>query len=112
MKAVHVLGLVDRLDHLVLVDMFRQGQLHQNTVHLRVGIQFGDNAEQLRFRNRLRLADRRVANPHLGRRLGLTRHIRHAAGIFAHQNHDQMGHPAVLFAERRHLGGHFGLKFR
>ena len=49
---------------------------------------------------------------HLGRRLGLARHIRHAAGIFAHQNHDQMGHPAVFFADRRHLGGHFGLKFR
>ena len=42
----------------------------------------------------------------------IARHIAHAGRIVAHEHHDQMGHPAVFFAERRHLGGHLGLKFR
>ena len=112
METVHVLLAADRRDHPILVDMLRQGQLHQNPVHAVVGVQFADQRQQLRLARLRRAADRRVANPHLGRRLGLARHIRHAAGVFTHQNHDQMGHPAVFFAERRHLGGHFGLKFR
>ena len=110
MEPIHILRLVDRLDHLRLVDMLRQGQLHQNAVHLRIGIQFGNQPQQLRLRNRLRAADRRVADSDLGRGLRLTRHITHARGIVPHENHHQMGHAPVFCREGLHLLGHFGLQ--
>ena len=111
MEAVDILPLVDRGDHLVLVDMLGQGQLHQDSVDAFVGIQVGDDAEQLGLADRLRLADRRIADADFGRGLGLARHIGDAARVFAHEDYDQMRHASVFRAESSHFGGHFGLEF-
>ena len=110
METVHVLRLVDGGDHLLLVDMLRQRQLHQNPVHLRIGVQSGDDSEQLLLGDRLGLADRRVANAHLGRSLGLARHITHAGGVLAHENHHQMRHTPVFRGKVLHLLRHLGLQ--
>jgi len=47
MEAVHVLGGRDGLDHLVRVDVRRQGQLHQDAVDAGVAVERIDAREQL-----------------------------------------------------------------
>ena len=112
MEAVDILLFVDGGDHLVLVDMFRKGQLDQNAVHLVVEVQRRDDVQQFGLGDRLRLADRGVADAHLGRSLGLARHIAHAAGVLAHEDDNQMGHTAIVRGEGLHLVRHFKFQFR
>ena len=92
--------------------MLGQGQLDQNAVHLVVEVQRRDDVQQFGLGDRLRLADRGVANAHLGRSLGLARHIAHAAGVLAHEDDNQMGHTAVFRGEGLHLVRHFEFQFR
>ena len=47
MEAVHVLHRVDRVDDPVLVDLLRQRELHEDPGHARVGVQVGDEREQV-----------------------------------------------------------------
>jgi hypothetical protein len=46
MKAVHVLVRVDRLDRRLRGDPRRQGKLHQDAVHRRIGVQPRDPGDQ------------------------------------------------------------------
>ena len=112
MEAVDILLFVDGGDHLVLVDMFRKGQLDQNAVHLVVEVQGRDDVQQFGLGNGLGLSDRGIADAHLGRSLGLARHIAHAAGVLAHEDDNQMGHTAVFRGEGLHLVRHFKFQFR
>ena len=112
MEAVDILLFVDGGDHLVLVDMFRKGQLDQNAVHLVVEVQGRDDVQQFGLGNGLGLSDRGIADAHLGRSLGLTRHIAHAAGVLAHEDDNQMGHTAIFRGEGLHLVRHFKFQFR
>ena len=44
MEAVDVLGRIDRSDDFLGVDLLRQRQLHQNAVHVPLGIELRDQA--------------------------------------------------------------------
>ncbi len=46
-KAVDILGRIDGGDDRVLVDLVGQGQLHQDAVHRRIGIELVDQRQQL-----------------------------------------------------------------
>ena len=50
MKSVNILGRIDRVDHQILVQMFRQRQLHQNSVNIRIPVQTVDHFQQLFLR--------------------------------------------------------------
>ena len=54
MEAVDILVGVDGQQNPGLVDLPRQGQLHQDAVNCRVGVQLRDQAEQLAFGGRPR----------------------------------------------------------
>ncbi|MNR28436.1 hypothetical protein D3C85_1457600 [compost metagenome] len=47
MKTVDVLDRVNGMDHRLLVDMRRQGQLHQDAVHRAVGVQLRNQFQHL-----------------------------------------------------------------
>ena len=53
-KAVDVLGRVDRRDHLLGVDLLGQRQLHQDAVHRRIGIELADQRQQFGLAHGLR----------------------------------------------------------
>ena len=111
-EAIHILLLTNPCDHLIRIDMFRQRQLDQNSVHRIVGIEVVDNFQQLLLRNVRRLANRRIQDTDLVGSLRLTRHIGYAARILTDQHHYQMGQPAVFLRECLHLLGHLGLASR
>ena len=47
MEAVHVLGGTDAVERLFGIQSLGQGELYQNAVHIRVGIQLVDEGIQL-----------------------------------------------------------------
>ena len=63
MKAVHVLGRIDRRDDLLRVDLRRQRQLHQDAVHRRSALSSRDQRRAIRLRSTLcrQIADRTSA---------------------------------------------------
>ena len=109
METVHILPAVDGCDDLVGVDVFRKRQLHEDTVHLLIGIQLLYQRQHLRFGNRLRTADGGIPYPYLVCRLGLARHIRHTARVLADKHHHQMRYPAVFLFKFLHSDGHLPL---
>lgn len=52
METVHVFARVDRFDHFLFRDVFRQGQLYDESVHVGIVVQFGDFSEQVDFADR------------------------------------------------------------
>ena len=55
-KAVDVLDRIDRADDASLVDLAGQRQLDEDAVDLLIGVQVGDEVEQLRLARLLRQA--------------------------------------------------------
>ena len=47
MESFHVLAWIDCVDHALRVDVLRQWQLHQNPIHSVIGIEPGDQRQQL-----------------------------------------------------------------
>ena len=65
MKAVDVLGRIDRGDDLLRVDLRRQRQLHQDAVHRGSALSLRDQRQQLGFAGRRRqpVVERRACRP-------------------------------------------------
>ena len=102
MEAVHVLHRVDRVDDAVLVDLLRQGELREDPGHARVGVQVGDEREQVGLggvRGEL-VVDRLDAG--LGAGLALHAHVDGRGGVVA----DEHGGEPDRNAERGHVAGH------
>ena len=90
-ETVNVLARVDSLDNLLLRDVAGQGQLHDETVNLRIGVQLVDTCEQLLF-------GCLFGHTHYGRgettlvaALLFVRNVSLARSIVTHQNRHQMG---------------------
>ena len=49
MEPIHILGWIDGRDDFVRIDLLWQRQLHQDAVDLLVGIELGDQIDQLGF---------------------------------------------------------------
>ncbi len=79
--------------------MTRQRQLHEDAVHIVVGIELGDEREQLLLGDRRVATQRRVAYAHFGCGLGLAGYVRYAAGVFADEYDNEVGHAAVSLGE-------------
>ena len=47
MEPVHILGRINRVDDQIAVQMFRQRQLHEDAMHRRIGVQLGDQRQQI-----------------------------------------------------------------
>ena len=103
-EGVHVLFGVDSQQNLFLVQMLRQGQLHQNTVDVRVVVQLIDQRKQ---RCLVGIGGQLVA---LGKKANLltgavlVTHVNPRGGILAHDHHGKAGGVAVFLFEIFRIG--------
>ena len=58
METVHILTVVDGFNHFLLGDMLGQGKLYDETVHIRILVQFAYLGEQFLFSNVCLVADK------------------------------------------------------
>ena len=109
MESVHVFFFVDGGNDAVFVDVIRQRQLHQDAVHALIGIQVGNQRQQLLLGNAGRPQDGGILDSHDLAGLTLAPHIGLAGRVLPYQNHHQMRHAAIFLREQGHLLRHFGL---
>ena len=104
MKAVDVLGRADGLQDVGGADVRRQGQLHQDAVHRRVGVEPADQRQQIGLAGRFR---QMVIDRHDAGGAGLPRlafHIDLARRIGPHQHHGKARCDAGRGLQPAHLG--------
>lgn len=90
METVHVFARVNRFDHFLFRDVFRQGQLYEESVHVGIVVQFGDFSEQVSFADRFVEAQHRRTEAHFGAAFLLVAHVSLARSVVADQDGDQM----------------------
>ena len=91
MKTIDVFSRVHGIEYGFLVDMIRQWQLHQNTVHLWVFVQGDDPGHDLVMRCAgVQTVDSRV-HPRICRLTFLVTDIDLAGGVFTDQDHGESG---------------------
>ena len=86
MKAVNILARIDGVDDALRIDMLGQRQLHQDAVDPVVGIEPGDQRQQLGFAGCRRQVLLKALDAGSGRRLALVADIDLARRIVADQN--------------------------
>ena len=89
MEAVDILGRIDGQQHLRGVDVLGQRQLHQDAVHGLVGVEPGDQRQQLGFGRALGQAMIEARHAELGRELALAADIDLARRVLADQHRCQ-----------------------
>ncbi len=100
-EAIDILLGGDCVQHRVGVEMLWQGQLHQNTVNLRIGVEFGDFCQDF---SRRRIGGEHMffrIKPGLSAGIDLVAHIDLRRGIFAHEDH---GEPRTYALSGQFLG--------
>ncbi len=106
-EAVHVLGRVDGEQHLGLVDVARQGQLHEDAVDGRVLVVPVDAGKQFRLGGVRRQGHLLGVDAEGVGGAVLGRHVRLGGRVLAHQDRHQAGNEVVLLFEAGDLGGEF-----
>ena len=105
-KAVHILGWVDCLQHLRSVDMLGERQLHENAINGVIRVKPRDQREQLRlarFGGQTMLEGSHAGFHGL---LGLGPDINLACRVFANQHNRKPRLYAMLLFQARHSSGH------
>ena len=112
METIHVLAIVDGLDDLLLIDMFRQGQLYDETIDIVVLVQLIYTCQEFCFCDISLETDERAleATGLTGQYLIL--HIRFRSSVMAHQYGSQMGLLATLSNNLLNLFGNLSLDGR
>ena len=108
MEAVDILVRVDGVDDGLFLDVIGQGQLHQDAVDRPVGIQFGDETEQVCLRRvdvQPVLETFHAAGDRLFR---LVADIDLAGGILADQHDREAGRQAVILFQTANRDGDAG----
>ena len=106
MKAVDVLGRIDGQQHVRGVDVPGQRQLHQDAVHAGIGVEPGDQRQQLGLGGLLGQAMIEARHAELGRHLALAAHIDLAGRIGADQDRRQAGLGAAFGDQLGHTRAH------
>ena len=91
LETVHVLAGVDAIDQRILVDVTGQRRLHQDAVHVRVGIETVDQGEQVGLGGVGGKVMIERAKTDLVAGLALVAHVHRRGGIAADQHHGQPG---------------------
>ena len=92
MKSVDVLAWIDRIDDALRIDVLRQRQLHQNAVDIVVGIELGDQRQELGFAGGLRQVPLEARNAGRGRGFALGAHVHLACRIVAYEHGAKPGY--------------------
>ena len=103
MEAVDIFPIVDGHDHLLLVDMLRQGQLHDESVYIGVIVQLFDLCQDLVFRDVLLHPDERRTEPAGLAREYLILYIGLTATVMTYQDGSKMRTLAPLGQHLLHL---------
>ena len=102
MEPVGILGRIDRIDHRLLVDLIREGQLHQNAVNRVVAVEPLDQRQKLFLRGRVGQHMLEALHPGLERRLVLIADIDLARRIGADQHDRQTWRQIMLDFQLRY----------
>ncbi|EKD61865.1 MAG: hypothetical protein ACD_54C00063G0003 [uncultured bacterium] len=106
MKAIDILGRINRVDDQFRVQMRRQRQLHQNAMHFRIGVQRFHQRQQIGFCGIHRQTMFKRGHADLDGRGVLVAHIDLRRRVFADQHHRQTGLDAVFFLQLGDMRGH------
>ena len=106
-EAVDVLLRRDRVDDRLVADVLRHGQLHEDAVDRRIGVEVLHELDERLLRRLGRQADLARVHARLRARLLLGRHVAHARGIVPHENDREPGRHALRRLEFRHARGDF-----
>ena len=106
MKPVHILGRINTVDYQIAVQVIGQRQLHQDTMHRRIGIEPVKQRQKIGFAGvGLQLVLERV-HANFDGLLAFGTHVDLARGILADQHHRKTGRNGVLGLQGRHMLGH------
>src|SRR5688572_9578459 len=89
MEAVHVLDRLDRPDHLALVDLLRQRQLHEDSGDTFVRVQLPDERQELFLQGLLGKNMVEGLDSDLPAGLLLPQHVHRRGGVLAHEHRGQ-----------------------
>ena len=103
MKSVHVLAIVDGFNDFLLVDVFRQRQLHNESVHIVVGVKTCDSLKQFRLGHIGLIANERRFKSTLLTGFHFVSHIGLASTVVTHKNRSKM---RTFLSSRNHFS-HF-----
>ena len=109
MEAIHILAIVYRHGNLLLVDVLRQRQLHNETIHVSILVELIYTLQKLLLSNILLKTDQRRFESALFACQNLVLHIGFAATIVAYQNSHQMWLLASCGYNLSHLLGNLFL---
>ena len=90
MQPVDVLARVDQVEHRLFVQPLRQGQLHEDAVHCRIGVELAHQLHELVLRRVGRQGVGHTFDSHLLGRLALVANVDLGGRIFANE-HDVQG---------------------
>ena len=112
MKAVDVLGRIDRGDDARRIDLRRQWQLHQDAVHGGIGVELTDKAKELVGAGRGRQMKIKRLHADFDDSARLAAHVGFARRIFADQDHRQAGNETMRGCKPPRLRRHGGAQLR
>ena len=111
METIHVFIRLNALDYRLAVNVCRQRQLHQNTVHIRGGIEFVNQLQQLFFGSgRCQFVGTGVETSLFTGNFFVV-HIHNTGRITANQQNSQTRGAQALFAPLGHFVGKFQQTF-
>ena len=106
METVHILFGGDGSDNLLLVNVLRERQLHQDAVHLRVIVEGGYLLQEALFGAVLRQFDEMSVHADVLCGFDFSAHVGAACGVVPHDNDHEARTPTVLFFKVFHLDLH------
>ena len=106
-ETIHILVGRDGVDDLLLVDMLRQGELHDETVDVGVVVEEFNGLQKLGLGGLVAHAVDTGGEPHLVARLLLVGDVGHARPVLAHDYCGQMRCAVPLLGQLAHLVGYF-----
>ena len=103
METIHIFLGRDGVDDALLVDMFGEGQLDQNSVHAGVFVALANDSKQFVLRGRLGQGDEFAVEAAVLGCFDFAADIGHAGGVLAHENNVETRFAAVLRGEDSYL---------
>jgi hypothetical protein len=103
MQAVDILGGINRRDDLLRIQPLRQRQLHENSMHGRIGVELSNQRKQIGQCDVGRQHMLERGHPGGAGLLAFVAHIDFACRVIADQHHREPRRHAVIAGEARRL---------
>ena len=107
MKSIDILARIDGVEHGAGIDLLGQRKLHQDAMHILVGIEFRDQRHQIRLRHVLRQLVIERSHRGIDNGFRFRADIDFARRIVAREHHGKSWHKAVLAFQVSRRAGDF-----